>query len=845
MTSKRAKRALLLVAVTVVASSVAATTAVATPIASKFTLAGHFGWEVNQTTGAAICTIASTNVCQPGKESQEPGGYSYLEGIAVDNDQASTDFGDILIADTNNDRIQELTPTGEFVLMFGWNVNKTKTEKGAPQAERNVCTAAEVKGGAKCQAGEPGTGLAGQLSQPSSLAVDSTTGNVYVLDRAYHRVDEFTEAGEFVLTIGGEVNETQDKKQGATEAEKNLCTAASLETCKAGVASAVGSAARGAFNTYLLPAGNLLAIGGPDDLLYVGDERRVQEFEASGAWTGEVPLTSISSTPSSYVSSLAVDPAGNLYIAYNIGELQGGSANYVTQPTNVIHEFHQNEDAQFAEFKVPARDVGKLADDGLVIGGLALDPNGRLGIFAYERYPGTFTQEEHYESFGELYSASGTAISEFGLASGEVPAVAAKFGIAFSASDELYLTAGTGAAQEVEAYAPALFPEVITCPAEEVAATSAKLCGAINANGLSTRGFFDYGPPTGARTPVAFEGQGEAFAPVGWLLTGLEPNETYGYQALAEAEAAGEEVTGHGEEVKFHTSTPPVQISGEPSASFVEEQSAVLNASLNPEHAPTDYHFEYEACDSEGDCGALQSTPSEESSQYGVIGAKQEVVGLASQTTYRFWLVANNEHEEAGRKQGGAATGVEGTFTTGAGPVVEVSTGAASAITATSAIVSGTVNGDGQPATYMFEVGRYAGTRTRYGVVLSGSTGAGVTPVQESLALTGLQPGSTYAYRLAIKSGYVPGESHTLYGQPALFTTAGLPTALFAPPVLSQLAVPSIAFPAAVAGSAKPTAKRSTNARRLAKALKLCGRKAKKRRAACERRARKQDEKAK
>ncbi len=55
---------------------------------------------------------------------------------------------------------RSLPLTGEFVLMFGWNVNKTKKAKmrGASQAERNVCTAAEVKAGAECLDGEKGTG---------------------------------------------------------------------------------------------------------------------------------------------------------------------------------------------------------------------------------------------------------------------------------------------------------------------------------------------------------------------------------------------------------------------------------------------------------------------------------------------------------------------------------------------------------------------------------------------------------------------------------------------------------------------------------------------------------------
>ena len=62
------------------------------------------------------------------------------------------------------------------------------------------------------------------------------------------RVDEFTATGEFVLTVGGEVNETKVKEKAegkpVTEEEENLCTAISNDECQEGK----DSAAHGAFN---------------------------------------------------------------------------------------------------------------------------------------------------------------------------------------------------------------------------------------------------------------------------------------------------------------------------------------------------------------------------------------------------------------------------------------------------------------------------------------------------------------------------------------------------------------------------------------------------------------------
>jgi hypothetical protein len=62
--------------------------------------------------------------------------------------------------------------------------------------------------------------------------------------------------------------------------------------------------------------------------------------------------------------------------------------------------------------------------------------------------------------------------------------------------------------------------------------------------------------------------------------------------------------------------------------------------------------------------------------------------------------------------------------------------------------------------------------------------------VEEVVLVTGLQPGTKYAYRITIKSGY-----GNAVGAPATFTTAGLPEVLMSPTPLAMLPVPSIVFP--------------------------------------------------
>jgi len=118
------------------------------------------------------------------------------------------------------------------------------------------------------------------------------------------------------------------------------------------------------------------------------------------------------------------------------------------------------------------------------------------------------------------------------------------------------------------------------------------------------------------------------------------------------------------------------------------------------------------------------------------------------------------------------AVGEEGHFTTGSSPVVEASTGAPSAITPTTAVLSGAVNPAGESATYSFELGVYAGASTVYGVVLSGPVPAETSAVTESEQLTGLQPGkATISVRCVPWYGEISATMENRAGGTVLATT--------------------------------------------------------------------------
>ena len=180
------------------------------------------------------------------------------------------------------------------------------------------------------------------------------------------------------------------------------------------------------------------------------------------------------------------------------------------------------------------------------------------------------------------------------------------------------------------------------------------------------------------------------------------------------------------------------------------------------------------------------------------IGTTLEATGLQAGTLYQYRLAAENENTGETEKQ--ESHGPEGSFTTAPG--------------ACPAGFDGRSRRDrrdlsddlghrqpGRPA-------RHVHVRTRrlrrhgdavWGCLL-GTAGAGTTPVQETLALSGLQPGVTYAYRIRVASGY--GEST---GAMATFATAGLPSVLVVPTVLPQLPIPNIAFPGVEVATRHPT----------------------------------------
>lgn len=115
------------------------------------------------------------------------GNFDRPWGLTVDS------AGNLWVADKLNNRVEEFNSKGEFVLMFGLEVNKTT--KG------NICTAAS---GNTCGVGIVGSGN-GAFSEPLDVAVTSG-GDLWVTDRGNKRVQKFNSKGEYLAQFGSSGN---------------------------------------------------------------------------------------------------------------------------------------------------------------------------------------------------------------------------------------------------------------------------------------------------------------------------------------------------------------------------------------------------------------------------------------------------------------------------------------------------------------------------------------------------------------------------------------------------------------------------------------------------------------
>ena len=229
--------------------------------------------------------------------------------------------------------------SGTWERAWGQNV-----DGAAPGLGFEICTVA-----ARCQATNPATGdLGGEMDHSSAIAVDGT-GNVYVANSNFNRIDKFDSSGNFIRAWGRDVNES------------NVFTG--FENCVAGVDTCQAGTTGTGNGMMSSPAG--IAVG-PNGEVYVSDagNTRIQEFTANGnfirMWGKDVVLSGIENSGTGFeicqISTCKAGAAstgliGEMSTPFGLATGPGGNV-YVADASN-------NRIQKFDEEGVPIRAWGK------------------------------------------------------------------------------------------------------------------------------------------------------------------------------------------------------------------------------------------------------------------------------------------------------------------------------------------------------------------------------------------------------------------------------------------------------------------------------------------------------
>ena len=566
--------------------------------------AGYLG-VVGFLVAVAACAVLGLLAVSAGAEDVRFGGNHGLPGgcaeagclygdVGVAVDPVS---GDVYVPELDNERVSVFSPSGEFLFAFGYGVRD-----GSNALE--TCTAVT-----HCIRGLSGSG-AGEFSAPQAVTIDSE-GNVYVANVANSRVEKFKPE-----EVPG--HETVVKFVVAFE--------------------------EGFIDQLAYESGDIIAVGGPHDDVYVGDRGRVDVFERSGTFVEHVSVAGI--LTEGQVGGLAVDAAGDMFV--QIGTHVFGGALGMGAVSGVRElEPNGTEKAVF--------DSGGFAD--------ALAMSGTDDLYIADADGGFNKILAYHTSTDKLFESFEPQV---GAETREQGPLAMAFSSGVTPEPELYMTGSdNGWVGWIEAVPP---PGPLIEPGSESGSPeprgSATLRASIDPEGHATACRFEYDtrayeagePSHGTSVPCEpSPSLGEGFASVGVVAhpKGLTPSATYHWRVVASSSEGTAECSGArgcAPDQSFEE-TAPALVEG-PWASEVSAAAATLAARINPLGADTTYRLEWG-----------RTTAYEEPALVGDVGAGEAYVpvsvpltGLQSNALYHYRLVTSSTV--------GSTESVDHTFTT-------------------------------------------------------------------------------------------------------------------------------------------------------------------------------------
>jgi len=279
-----------------------------------------------------------------------------------------------------------------------------------------------------------------------------------------------------------------------------------------------------------------------------------------------------------------------------------------------------------------------------------------------------------------------------------------------------------------------------TGPVSGIKPSEATLTGSLTPNGTDAHYDFELGASAsyGEKTPSVDAGSAKEAVAAKALLTTLTPNTTYHYRLTA-TNSFG---TTEGADAHFTTSGPP-QILPQPTTGLTHE-AATINAKLDPGELETTYHFVY----GESTAYGHETSPAKLAPGEAFVPVAATLSSLKIGTTYHYRLIAENS--------AGKTEEPDQSFETVPPALLEGTS--ATEVSSSSATFAAQIDPLGHDTTYYFQYGAAPckpnpAACTDVPAAPGTDIGSGEIPVPVSQKATELKPQTTYYYRaLAINS---------------------------------------------------------------------------------------------
>ena len=641
------------------------------------------------------------------------------------------------------------------------------------------------------------TGAAGgDFNSPQGVAVDQSTGDVYVVDAGNFRVEKFTpnlstDTGNFDLAFGEGVDATTSG---------NICTASSGDTCQAGTS---GTSA-GAFESPLFVAVDNSGGSSQGDV-YVGDpgDNTVTKFDSSGNLVtsfgtgGQLSGTATSTFPS--IDGITVDNSGNLLVIDGNSTVWPFSASgspgtsFPTDRGTGPAGLDVNSAGNI--FKVNGDgSVEELTSTGSVIG--TINEAAQATEIAIDRNSGDLYQDVgtsidhyHFDASGNVVDAGGpcTVVESGSCAPTDsfgTGHLTAGTGVGYDSSESA-LYAADSADDDVAVFGPPApgAPQIDGTTTSNLGNQSTTLDAQVNPFDVTTTCQFQYisdadftadgntfgaGTQTASCTPSPLTPTGFADDSASANITGLTIATTYDFRVIAtNADAPSGGVIGPTEQF----TTLGAATIDSLTATNITGNSAQLNTEINPLGNDTTCVFKI-VDDSDflnnGGFNAPQTqtltcSPSDLGSVTSDVGATAQATGLTAGTLYDYEVVATVPGI-------GTASSAAQFQTT---PPLSVDLETATNITDTGATLNTQINPLGNDTTVQFQYETDAvyqasppGTRFENATTVPANAidiGDGTSDASAHVDLTGLTPGVEYHWRAVgtNSAGTLAGNAHS------------------------------------------------------------------------------------